>query len=53
MLITYSTNCFPSEYVPTVFDNYAVDIDKNEINDKKYTLAFFDTGSLIHLFHFF
>ncbi len=41
MLITYSTNKFPQEYVPTVFDNYAVDIT---IEDKLYTLALFDTA---------
>lgn len=41
MLITYSTNKFPTEYVPTVFDNYAVDL---VINDKNYTLALFDTA---------
>jgi cell division control protein 42 len=41
MLITYSTNKFPTEYVPTVFDNYAVDL---VIGEKNYTLALFDTG---------
>lgn len=41
MLITYSTNKFPTEYVPTVFDNYAVDL---VIGDKNYTLALFDTA---------
>lgn len=41
LLITYSTNKFPQEYVPTVFDNYAVDVT---IEEKLYTLALFDTA---------
>lgn len=41
MLITYSTNNFPTEYVPTVFDNYAVDL---VISGNTYALALFDTG---------
>ncbi|CAG8595394.1 27855_t:CDS:2 [Dentiscutata erythropus] len=40
LLITYTTDKFPSEYVPTVFDNYKVDI---MIGDDLYTLALFDT----------
>jgi cell division control protein 42 len=43
LLLTYSTNKFPTDYIPTVFDNYAVDI---LIGEKNYTLALFDTGIL-------
>lgn len=41
LLLTYSTNKFPTDYVPTVFDNYAVDV---LVGEKTYTLALFDTG---------
>ncbi|CAF0807247.1 unnamed protein product [Brachionus calyciflorus] len=41
LLLTYSTNKFPTDYIPTVFDNYAVDL---VIGDKNYTLALFDTA---------
>ncbi|AFR98774.1 cell division control protein 42 [Cryptococcus neoformans C23] len=41
LLISYTTNKFPSEYVPTVFDNYAVSVT---IGDDPYTLGLFDTA---------
>lgn len=41
MLISYASNKFPLEYVPTVFDNYAVNIC---IQGEPYQLGLFDTA---------
>ncbi|KAF0379024.1 Cell division control protein 42 [Gigaspora margarita] len=41
LLISYTTNKIPSEYVPTVFDNYAVTV---MIDDEPYLLGLFDTA---------
>ncbi|KAF8263887.1 cell division control protein 42, partial [Lactarius quietus] len=41
LLISYTTNKFPSEYVPTVFDNYALTVT---IGDDPHTLGLFDTA---------
>ena len=42
LLISYTTNKFPSEYVPTVFDNHAVTVMIGD--DESYTLSLFDTA---------
>ncbi len=41
MLISYATDRFPQEYIPTVFDNYVVTL---RIGDDAYTLGLFDTA---------
>lgn len=41
MLITYTRNEFPTEYVPTVFDNHACNI---HIDGTEYSLTLWDTA---------
>eukprot|EP00092_Neocalanus_flemingeri_P019896 GFUD01021552.1.p1 GENE.GFUD01021552.1~~GFUD01021552.1.p1 ORF type:complete len:197 (+),score=25.31 GFUD01021552.1:113-703(+) len=41
LLISYTSNKFPSAYVPTVFDNYAVTV---LIGGEAHTLGLFDTA---------
>ncbi|XP_017879420.1 ras-like GTP-binding protein RhoL, partial [Ceratina calcarata] len=41
MLITYTTNAFPSEYVPTIFDNYAGTIC---VDGQQFDMTLWDTA---------
>ena len=41
LLMVYSQNAFPGEYVPTVFDQYQVNVD---IKDRVINLGLWDTA---------
>ena len=44
LLITYTSNAFPADYVPTVFDNYAANII---YKSRPYQLVLFDTAGQV------
>lgn len=41
MLISYTTDKFPEDYVPTIFDNYTAEIS---VGNKSHILNLFDTA---------
>lgn len=44
LLMSYASNTFPTDYRPTVFDNYAVNV---AIGGNQYRLGLFDTAGQV------
>ena len=48
LLITYVTRKYPSDYIPTVFDNYALEV---MVENQSYMLGLWDTGGINVLYY--